>query len=343
MYFKRCPENPIVKPGKYEWRKSTVFNPAVIYDNGKFYMLERAGGSLSPHVTYLGLLESEDGIHFRHIKEEPVLTPEMVGLPYGSVQDPRLVKIDNLYYLVIAVRKYCTFQRSPKNFNIVDFYKEWDGNKKDFVSRSMILSSKDLLKWEIIGYTTPEGVDDRDNILFPEKINGKFALLRRPVFDEDNNTSKVKPGIWISYSNDMKSWSEPRLIALPEQKWEEWKIGGSTPPVKTDKGWLVIYHGVDKNSVYRVGAMILDINNPEKVLARTKFYIMEPHEEYEKVGLIIPNVIFPTGNVVKDGLLYLYYGCTDTCIGLATVGLNELLDYLEFEKVLDNVNCLGQL
>ena len=135
--------------------------------------------------------------------------------------------------------------------------------------------------------------------------------------------------IWITYSEDLVHWEEPKLLARAENPaWESRKIGGATPPVRTDKGWLVLYHGVDDQVVYRVGAMLLDLNNPEKVIARTKNYIMEPETYYEKFGYQIPNVVFPTGNVVKDGLLYIYYGVTDTAIALATVPIDELVEHI---------------
>src|SRR4030042_4150670 len=106
LHIKRCSENPIVLPGKWEWRMSNVYNPAVIYDDGHFYMYERTAGSLRPHHCYIGLLESRDGIHFNHLLDRPVLTPEMIGYKYGSVQDPRVVKIENLYYMTFAFRRF---------------------------------------------------------------------------------------------------------------------------------------------------------------------------------------------------------------------------------------------
>ncbi|MCK9479129.1 MAG: glycosidase [Firmicutes bacterium] len=329
MRIKRCSANPIVQPGGFAWRKSNVFNPGVVMDNGVFYMLERAAGGLAPFITKIGLLKSHDGINFTHVKDEPVFTSEMIGLPYGSVQDPRVVKIEGLFYMAYAVRPYCIYARTPKNFNIKDAYPDWDGRKESNLTRSAIAVSENLITWKHIGFTTPPEIDDRDNILFPEKINGKFALLRRPIGGKYIGS----PGIWISYSDNLKNWTEPEFVAGPKEQWEGAKIGGSTPPIKTDKGWLTLYHGVDENKVYRVGAMLLDLDNPANVIARTKLYIMEPHEDYEKVGLFIPNVIFPTGNVVSDGILYIYYGCTDTCIAMATVPLHEIMDYLMLEKV----------
>ncbi len=335
----RSSENPIVWPGKWEWRMSNVYNPAVIFENGKFYMFERAAGSLRPHRCFVGLLESDDGVHFRHLSENPVLSPDMVGYKHGSVQDPRVVKIDDTYYMTFAFRRYAwsiypTGLGVPeaKQSEIEGFDPAKDGNQ----SRSGIAVSKDLLHWEFFGWATPLDIDDRDVILFPEKIGGRFALLRRPIgfVDTDTGHSEEHPSIRISFSTDLKTWTNPEVVIKPEFKWEDNRIGGSTPPVKTDRGWLVLYHGVENTNpatrrvIYRLGAMMLDLNDPRKVLARAPGFIMEPETYYEKFGLFIPNVIFPTGNVVKDGLLWIYYGCCDTSIGVATVPLRELVDHI---------------
>src|SRR5688500_12742998 len=105
--FARHPENPIVVPGLYDWRMATVFTPGVPRDDdGRFYMYERAAGQLRPFHCYIGMLESDDGVHFTHVSDEPVWTPERAGSPYGSVQDPRVVKIDGRYYMTYAFRPY---------------------------------------------------------------------------------------------------------------------------------------------------------------------------------------------------------------------------------------------
>lgn len=332
LQIKRCPENPIVVPGKYDWRKVTVFNPGVVYENGKFLLYERTAGRLRPFKCYIGLMESEDGIHFRHVTEKPVLSPEMLGFPFGSVQDPRVVKLDGLYYMTYALRP-CSFGYSPTGVGVPESVKpvypeEWE-KPENYLTRSGIAVSEDGVHFRQLAYTTPLDINDRDNILFPEKINGKYALLRRPEEYIGDKYGTARPGMWISYSEDLIRWEEPRLIAVPEQEWEWKKIGGATPPIRTERGWLTLYHGVDRENVYRAGAMLLALDNPEKVLARTRQPILEPVEYYERFGLFIPNVVFPTGNIVKDGLLYIYYGCCDTAIGLATVGLNELLDHIE--------------
>lgn len=333
MKITRHEANPIVVPGEYEWRKVTVFNPAVIMDNDKFYMIERTAGSLTPCKNYLGLLESEDGVHFTHVVDQPVLTPDELGFPYGSVQDPRIVKIDDTFYLNYALRPcamnyYPTGAGIPER-SIPEYPDGWGNEPGHWLTRSGIVSSTDLIHWKHVSDTTPLEINDRDNILFPETINGKYVLLRRPEEYIGTPYGTDKAAMWITYSDDLIHWDEPKLLAKAENMdWESRKIGGSTPPIRTDKGWLVLYHGVDDQIVYRVGAMLLDLDNPELVIARTHHFIMEPETYYEKFGFQIPNVIFPTGNIVKDDLLYIYYGVTDTAIALATVPVSDLVNHI---------------
>jgi predicted GH43/DUF377 family glycosyl hydrolase len=335
----RCPENPIVWPGKWDWRMCNVYNPAVIYEDGRFYLYERTSGSLRPHNCYVGLLESEDGVHFRHLSDKPVLTPEMVGFKYGSVQDPRVVKIEDTYYMTFAFRRF-SWNIYPTGLGVPEAsqsqFPGFDPSEDKNQTRSGIAVSKDRVHWEFFGWATPSDMDDRDVILFPEKIDGRFAILRRPIgfVDTDTGHSEEHPSIRISYSTDLKTWTEPEVVIRPEFKWEDNRIGGATPPVRTDRGWLVLYHGVENTNpatrrvIYRLGATMLDLNDPQQVIARAPDFIMEPEAYYEKFGTFIPNVIFPTGNVVKDDLLWIYYGCCDTAIGLATVPLNDLVDHI---------------
>jgi predicted GH43/DUF377 family glycosyl hydrolase len=337
LRFTRCPENPIVVPGLYDWRMATVFNPGVIYEDGRFTMYERAAGQLRPFHCYIGALESEDGIHFRHLSDQPVFTPQMAGSPYGSVQDPRVVKIDGIYYMTYAFRPYA-WNSNPTGVGVPESYEptfpEFSGRSEENMTRSGIAVSTDRLHWQHRCWPTPKELDDRDVILFPEKIDGRFALLRRPLQFVGPQYGTDYPGIWICYSEDLETWTAPELVIKPEYAWEDNRIGGATPPIKTEAGWLVLYHGVENQNpairrvCYRLGALLLDLDNPTKVLARTGNFIMEPETYYERYGLYIPNVVFPTANVVVDGLLYLYYGVCDTAIALATVPLTELVDHV---------------
>lgn len=333
MILKRHPENPIVTPGVYDYRRVSVFNPGVIYDNGTFFMYERAAGSLRPFQTKIGLLKSKDGIHFDVVLDRPVFTGEMLGFPHGSVEDARVIKIDGVFYMCYALQPYA-FDCWPTGINLPDYYTdnypEWrENNVQPMLSRSGVAVSRDGEHFKPLCYTTPAEIDDRDNALFPEKINGNFALLRRPMQYVGKEYGTNMPGIWISYSGDLAEWSKPELIATAEEPvWEGLKIGAAATPLKTEKGWLVLYHGVDAHSVYRVGAMLLDLNDPRKVVARTRRPIMEPEAHYEKFGLVINNTVFPTANLIHNGEIFIYYGCCDTCISLATVPVDEMLSHL---------------
>jgi predicted GH43/DUF377 family glycosyl hydrolase len=215
-------------------------------------------------------------------------------------------------------------------------YPGFSGNDKDNQTRSGIAVSKDRVHWEHLAWVSDPGVDDRNVILFPEKIGGRFAVLRRPSEGHVSTGARheAHPCVRISYSDDLQKWTAPEVVIRPEFKWEDNRIGGSTPPIRTEAGWLTLYHGVEdqdpkiRRVCYRLGAMMLDLKNPQKVIARCPDFIMEPTEYYEKCGLYIPNVIFPTGAVVKDETLHIYYGACDTAICLATVGLNELVDHV---------------
>lgn len=339
MNIIRCPENPIVWPGKWAWRMSNAYNPGAIFEDGRFYLYERTAGSLRPHQCSIGLLVSEDGVHFRHVSEKPVLSPEMLGFPHGSVQDPRVVKIDDTYYMTFAFRRFA-WNIHPTGLGVPDAeqakYPGFNPAQDKNQTRSGIAVSRDRIRWEFLGWATPADLDDRDVILFPEKIGGRFALLRRPIgyVSTDTGHSEEHPCIRISFSDDLKAWTEPEVVIRPEFAWEDNRIGGSAPPVRTDRGWLTLYHGVEnadpatRRVIYRLGAMLLDLDEPRKVVARAPGFIMEPEAYYEKFGAFIPNVIFPTGTVVKDDLLWIYYGCCDTAIGLATVPLGELVNHI---------------
>jgi predicted GH43/DUF377 family glycosyl hydrolase len=332
--FKRHPANPIIRPGLYDWRNCVTFNPGVWLEGGMFYLYERTAGQLRPFHCYIGLLESNDGVNFRQVGDQPVWTPEQAGSKFGSVQDPRVVKIDDTYYMTYAFRPFaCNYH--PTGLGVPDTeqaqYPGFDGDPAKNMTRSGIAVSKDRVQWEHRCWPTPAELDDRDVILFPEKVDGRFALLRRPLQFVGPKYGTDQPGIWISFSKDLDTWSDPELLIKPAFKWEDGRIGGSTPPLRTGKGWLVFYHGVEnrrpevRGVIYRMGALLLDLHDPRKVLARTRDFLMEPEEYYEKTGLFIPNVVFPTGNVIKDGTIYLYYGVADTAIALATAEVDEVL------------------
>lgn len=336
--FERHPANPIVWPGEQPWRRAVTFNPGVLLDDdGRFYLYERAAGQLRPFYCYIGMLESDDGVRFKMTREEPVFTPEMAGSAYGSVQDPRVAKLDGRYWMTYAYRPFA-WESHPTGIGVPDSFEPklpgFDGDSSKNLTRSGLAVSDDRVTWKHFAWITPADIDDRDVILFPEKIAGQYVVLRRPRDYVGPKYGTDYPSIWLSRSSDLRTWSDPVLVAKPAFRWEDNRIGGSTPPIKTARGWLVLYHGVEnqdpkvKRVCYRLGAMLLDLHDPTKVVARAPHFVMEPETYYEKFGLYIPNVIFPTANVVKDGTLMLYYGVCDTAIALATCELDELVEHV---------------
>lgn len=343
--FRRHPENPIVGPGLYDWRLAVTFNPAVIHTRDRFWMLERAAGCLRPFICQIGVLTSEDGVHFTHASAQPVFTPAMCGSPYGSVQDPRVVAMDGRYWMTFAYRPYA-WSSHPTGVGVpesqetdfpgverasaaVDFTGSSNviGGRPDNLTRIGLAVSDDLLRWEFFSWVSPATMDDRNGILFPEKIRGRYFLLRRPL-----QAGGYGSHLWYSTSDDLRHWTAPVELARAAFSWESHRIGGSTPPIATEYGWLVFYHAVEdeipalRRVVYRMGAMILDRDNPARILYRCPHPLLEPETYYEKVGAYIPNVVFPTGVVVVGGIIHLYYGVCDTAIALATAPLQDVLE-----------------
>ena len=323
---------------------ATVFNPGVHYEDGVYTLFERTAGQLRPFICYIGMMQSQDGVHFEHVSDQPIFTPEMAGSKLGSVQDPRIAKIDGVYYMTYAYRPFA-WNSHPTGVGVPESFEPevegHTGNPEDNMTRTGILRSENLRDWEHYSWATPKTLDDRDVILFPEKINGRFAAFRRPLQFVGEKYGTDRPTAWISYSEDLHEWTEPELIDVPRFDWENGRMGMSTPPIKTEHGWLALHHGVDvedaatKRVVYRLGAMMLDLDNPAKVLRRPKDFLMEPETYYEKFGLYIPYTIFPSGIVVRDDELSLYYGVCDTAIALATVSLSEVVDWVMSAELRD--------
>jgi predicted GH43/DUF377 family glycosyl hydrolase len=290
----RYSNEPILSPkSENPWEAAAVFNCGAIYDNGLVHLIYRAtdissGGQEGEYINSLGYAVSIDGIHFNRL-EKPVLTNDVPQEARGP-EDPRIVKIGDTYYMM-----YTGF-----------------GGRFDGDYRICLATSKNLIAWERQGVILDE--PNKDASLFPEKINGRFVMFHRRA-----------PDIWIAYSYDLKVWEDHTIVmrALPDSWWENYKIGISGPPIKTPSGWLLIYHGVSKDMVYRQGAALLDLKNPARVIARQSEPILEPELEWELFGHV-NNVVFSCGHVVLGNDLYVYYAGADNAIGLARMKLNEI-------------------
>jgi len=334
MKLKKHTNNPVLSPNNgNDWEELVVTNPGVWYENGIFYMLYRAAGNDEKHTIRFGLAISQDGINFKRESNQPVLGPSPEGPDSGCIEDARIVKFDDCFYVTYAFRPFPPGRYWELAHDVVllqDVGENAPVSLKMNIANTALAMTKDFKAWRRLGRITDSNIDDRDVILFPEKINGKFVMLHRPKQWIGKKYGPEHPAIWIRFSDDLLTWTEPStlLIGGISGSWEE-KTGGSTPPLKTDKGWLVLYHGVENGGCghYRVGAVLLDLNDPTKILARTKTPILEPEEWYEMEGFY-KGCVFPTGNVIVDETLYVYYGAADKYVGLATCNLNELLDFI---------------
>lgn len=308
MKLLRYKNNPILKPNERNWWESkAVFNPGAAYKAGRVHLLPRAIGEYEKYVSRLGHYVSTDGFNFERAIDEPIFAPQEEYEKWGC-EDPRITELEGKFYITyVALSKPVKRGGGPPC--------------------TALASTKDFRSFRRYGILTPPGTDDKDTVLFPEKIEGKYAVLHRPLKWVGAQYGTDRPSIWIGYSDDLKGLYGHKLVMKPKQRWESAKIGSGPPPIKTREGWLLIYHGVDENSVYRAGAALLDLKDPSKIKSRSPYPILEPEKGYEKVG-DVPNVVFPEGAVVIDDELFVYYGGADKVCCVATAHLDELLGYL---------------
>lgn len=339
MRLERYEHNPVLAPSDGStWDSLVTCNPGVWYENGVFYMLYRAAGEDPEHVIRIGLATSRDGMHFDRADNSPVLSPSQEGPDSGAIEDPRIVKFGDVFYVTYAFRpfppgQYWKFAHDEVNRPPVgDFAPVF---LKENMANSALAVTRDFHTFRRLGRITSPILDDRDVILFPEKVKGKYVMIHRPKQYVGEGYGVKYPSIWMKFSDDILEWEDKEshlLMTGIENTWEE-KIGGSAPPLRTDDGWLLLYHGVSDagKGYYRVGAVLLDLENPLKILGRTKEFILEPEGPLELDGFY-KGCVFPTGNVIIDDILYVYYGAGDRYVNLATCNVNDLVDYIKYGK-----------
>ncbi len=334
MKLQRFQGNPILRPRPDSWWQCAVTaNPGAWYDPASrtVTMLYRASAADVEHKVYLGKAVSGDGYHFDRFDEAPAVAP-CDGFDGGCVEDPRIVKFGEWYFIVYASRPFPAGQywlKTPNEQWKPPFASEdWPLCMRESLSSSGLLLTRDFQTFYRGGRITHPMLDDRDAILLPEKIGGQFAMLHRPMSWTGPEYGTENPAIWMMLSDDVHCWdySTSRLVAKAELDWEK-KIGGSTPPIRTDRGWLTIYHAVGEDLQYRLGVMMLDLDEPWRVTHRADDWILQPEAWYELEGFY-RGCLFPCGNVVIDGTLLVYYGAADRYVGLATADLQELTDWL---------------
>lgn len=333
MKLKRYEGNPILSPHPTNmWENLAVFNPAAWYDEDKkqVLLLYRAAEADPEYKCYFGLAVSNDGFHFERTSDEPVMSPSVDGFDASTIQDPRMVKIDEWFYITYACRFFPFGQFwIPKEQQYKhpvcppDFPRVIRNN----ATSTGLLLTQDFKTFIRAGRITDPLLDDRDVILFPEKIKNKYWMIHRPLEWVGPEYGVEQAAAWISSANDLLGFRKSSLLIKQKHDWEAGKLGVNTPPIKTEFGWLTLYHAVGSDKYYRIGAILLDLDDPTKVLFRTTDWIMQPEEDYEIDGFY-QGCVFPCGKVVIDGTLFVYYGAADKYVGVATCPLEELLDYL---------------
>jgi predicted GH43/DUF377 family glycosyl hydrolase len=307
----RAESNPILMPNELNpWEDKAVFNPAAIELDGKIHLVYRAMGESRESV--MGYASTKDGIKIDERLNQPIYVPREPfesayngGVPGFGCEDPRITQMGDSLYM---------------------FYTAYNGMDAPGVAATSIKTEDFLNKkwnWAKPAVISPSGVDDKDACLFPEKINSHYLVLHRA-----HNHICLDPVKSLNFEAD-KIESFTPIIGPRPGMWDGQKVGISAVPLKTDYGWLLFYHGVSAEGVYRVGAVLLSADNPDVVLSRTTGYIFSPEMPYEKTGQV-SNVVFPCGVVERSGTLFIYYGAADQVIGVATTDLVKLLKILSY-------------
>jgi predicted GH43/DUF377 family glycosyl hydrolase len=300
--FDRHSSNPILTAGDWPYTANAVFNPAAAVVDGETVLLARVEDRRG--ISHLTVARSANGVDGWSIAPEPLLAPaDGVASEEWGFEDPRVVWVDELSRWVITCTAYgpagpAVFLATTEDFRTVE--------------RHGIVRQ-------------PE---DKNAALLPQRIDGRWLLLHRPKTEFGG----ARGEILLSRSADLVGWSAPEQVLQPRDGawWDSLRIGIGPPPLRTEHGWLLVYHGVKETvagGIYRVGLALLDLEEPTRVLRRLPGWILAPLEAYERTG-DVPNVVFPCGLLHDPGSdeIRLYYGAADSSICLATARLRDLLD-----------------
>jgi len=308
--FRRYEGNPIITPNsQFSWKARATYNPAIVQHEGKINIIYRA--QALDGVSVFGYASTTDGVTIQENLDEPIYSPresfEMSTKPgwNSGCEDPRITKIGNRFYMT-----YTAYDgTNPPRVALTSI------SVSDFVSKSW--------NWDSPKLISPPGVDDKDSCIIKKvRGDGYFAFHR------------LGNVIWIDDLRDLE-FPETKFLTggimaqARTDNWDNIKIGIAGPPIMTDEGWILLYHAVcNPGFMYKIGAMLLDFEDPKKILGRTEKPLLEPEMDYEQQGQV-PNVIFSCGTAVLNGVIYMYYGGADSVIGVATMPLSSLLPLLQ--------------
>lgn len=290
--FVRHPANPILGTAQMPPGCSSVFNAGATLVDGQTLLLVRAEDRRG--MSSLWVARSADGVTGWRVDKRPLLSPQEPWEQWGC-EDPRVTWAPELGAWLITYTAYSPGGPAVALARTGDF---------ESVDRMGIVLSP----------------TNKDAALFPRRFDGRWAMLHRPAVGDHGD-------IWMAYSPDLLHWGGPHVLFASRGIvwWDGWKIGAGAPPIDTEAGWLLLYHGVKLMSggpVYRVGAALVERDRPWQLVARADDWVLGPSEPYERSG-DVPNVVFPCGAVVRDGQVWLYYGAADSSICLATASIAD--------------------
>lgn len=298
--FVRYPHNPILKASDWPYVVNSVFNPGATLFNGHVLLLVRVEDRRG--FSHLVPVISKDGITNWEIEKEYIFGPDGKMEEDIGIEDPRIVFVPHLKEYLIT---YTSFTPDGPTISLA--------------------KTKDFRNYTRLGPLVPP--EDKDAAIFPYLFNDHYILLHRPIV-------RGTAHIWISSSPDLKHWGHHRML-LPVRPgmWDCHRVGLGPPPIETEDGWLIIYHGVRNTTagaIYRVGAALLDKEQPWRVIHRCKEWLFGPSAEYEISG-DVPGVVFPTGVIVnkENGMLYMYYGAADTSVCVAYAKIKDICDFVK--------------
>jgi predicted GH43/DUF377 family glycosyl hydrolase len=300
--FRRHAGNPILTAADWPTTVNAVFNPAAAVVDGETILVARVEDRRG--ISHLGIARSPHGIGGWTVEPEPLLAPEPgVESELWGFEDPRTVWVDELERWMLTCTAY-----GPSGPAVY------------------LATTTDFRSVDRIGIIRQP--EDKNAAILSERVDGKWVLFHRPITTFGGSRGEIV----LSRSDDLLSWSTPEQVMQPRRGawWDSLRIGIGPPPLRTEHGWLVIYHGVKETvagSIYRVGLALTALDDPAQVLHRAGEWVLSPTARYEREG-DIPNTVFPCGLVhdVDSGELRLYYGAADTTICLATARLDEVLD-----------------
>lgn len=324
MKLKRYHGNPILeKYPEHPWEAGSVLNPSVLYEDGLFRMVYRATNDVrrdedGGYMSSIGYAESTDGKHFKRASK-PLIVPDQPYEDKLGCEDPRVTKIGDTYYM---------------------YYTAVGSDGDDWKIRIALATSKDFKTWKKHGIVGPPDTTSKAACLFPERINGKYlwfytwesdsplSTIMQAKFDNLDDVIKPPKGF---FEKNIEHFDENAVFPPPEGTFRGAEVGAV--PIRTGYGWLFIYcnANVSDHPEWTISAALLDLKDPQKVLAVSKEPILKPETDEELHG-VVNNVVFPEGAVIVENELYVYYGSGDQGICLATCELSTLLHYLIAHK-----------